>query len=187
MIKLTNVIAVVLFLCSVSANAAIISGPIDYTTSGLVGTADAGTGKVAPDVEAIWAQQLLDLSAGILAPGTTIDGVTYRTHDTDDYIGIIDSLDYTKDESQSGMVEAGWEWLMAKYDGQNAGYVMYYLGGEATTIPELSDNIWMNGQDEGYQLSHWTAFNSVSVPEPSIIALFAVGFLGMGFAYRRRT
>ena len=58
MIKPTKLIAVVLFLCSISAHAAIISGPIDYTTSGLVGTAEAGTGAVNPDQEAIWAQTI---------------------------------------------------------------------------------------------------------------------------------
>jgi hypothetical protein len=180
---LTKISAVIVLSLSTSAHAAIISGPIDYTTSGLVGTADAGTGAVNPDQEAIWAQAILDLSAGTTA---TISDVDYITHKTDDYFGTIDALDYTKDDSESGIVGAGWEWLMAKYDGQNAGYVMYYLGGEATTIPELSDDIWVNGQDQGYQLSHWTAFNSTSVPEPSIIALFAAGLLGMGFSRRRR-
>ena len=180
---LTKILAAIALSLSLNVNAGIISGPIDYTTSGLVGTADAGTGAVNPNEEAVWAQYLLDMTFNT---SSTSSGVDYVTSITTEYSGTIDALDYTKDESQSGWIESGWEWVMAKYDGQNAGYVMYYLGGEAMTIPEYSDSIWMNNQDNGYQLSHWTTFNSTSVPEPTIIALFAVGLFSIGFARRRK-
>ena len=181
-LKLAFFIILTTLLVNGNAYALMISGPIDYTTSGLVGTADAGTGAVNVSEEAIWAQQILDLAANTKV---TILGVNYRTHDTDDYTGVINASDYTKDDSENNHIAAGWEYLMAKYDGQNAGYVMYYLGGDEAWIPSFSDDIWVNGQNNGYQLSHWTAFNSMAVPEPSIIALFAAGLFGLGFARRR--
>ena len=184
-LKLPFFIILTALLFSGNASALIISTPVDYTVSGLVGTADAGTGAVNVSEEAIWAQQILDLAA---ATTSTISGVDYQTHDTDDYMGTIDASSFLKDDTDPnlGHIAAGWEYVMAKYDGQNAGYAMYYLGGEESWIPLFSDNIWTNNQDNGYELSHWTAFNSTPVPEPSIIALFAAGLLGIGFARRRK-
>ena len=154
-------LAVAIFsVCTMGSNAyaVVIDIPIDYTTDNLVGTADPGAAAANIANELIWANQILALAAGTTA---TILSVDYRTHDTDEYAGVLTDLGAFQDDSGSNSVDAGWDYVLGKYDGQNAGYVLFFLGGEASTIPLFSDDIWVNGANEGYQLSHWTVFSGV--------------------------
>ena len=147
--------------CAIGSNAyadVIISTPVDYTSANLVGTADPGVAGANIANELIWANQILALAAGTTA---TILSVSYRTHDTDDYAGILTADDAFQDDSGGSTVDAGYNYVMGKYNGKNAGYILIYLGGQAGTIPLLSDDIWVNGQNQGYQLSHWTVFGKV--------------------------
>jgi hypothetical protein len=97
-----------------------------------------------------------------------------------------------KDASGNMNVAAGYEYLIAKYDGPNGGAVVFYLGGKAFTLPATSFDIWTNTTGQGYGLSGWLEFNtyvnSTSVVDGgSTVAmlgsvLFALGFLGLKFS-----
>jgi hypothetical protein len=170
---------------AVGAQAMII--PIDYTTSGLVGTADNGGGATSVANELIWANQILALAAGTTELDYMSTGVDYRTHDTDEYTGVLTGGVQHQFADDANMVAAGTEYVLGKYDGQNAGYVLFYLGGAASTIPAYSDDIWTNIQGAGYQLSHYTAFGdgTTSLSEPGTLGLMMIGMMGVG-AFRRR-
>ena len=98
--------------------------------------------------------------------------------------------DYTVDE-------AGAKWVMAKYDGQNAGYVLFYLPDfGSTSLPQFPWEIWGNKNDQGFGLSHYTVFQGlntctppncdISVPDGgSTMTLLGSALLAIGFATRR--
>ena len=181
----TMLAAALLSACAIGSNAyaVIISTPVDYTTANLVGTADPGTAAATVANQLVWANQILALTAPTT---TTILGVNYRTHDADEYSGILTDDGAFKTDGSAGTIGAGWEYVMGKYDGQNAGYILFYLGGEASTIPEFSNDIWNVNPSEGYQLSNWTVFGRVQVPEPGTLALFGAALVGFGLARRRK-
>lgn len=106
---------------------------------------------------------------------------TYTTSSTD-YNGIL-----TDAFRQDGGVLTGWtgfEYVLAKYDGQQAGFVMFnvadYLAASGTSLPALSNSIW--GNEGQYELSNWTGFNATSVPEPGTALLLGLGLLGLARA-----
>ncbi len=166
-------------LFSGSAFALVISTPIDYDTDNLVGTADPGTDSSNEANRLIWANQILALDAGTT---TTIGGVDYKTHNTDNYSGVLTLAGFLSGTGNS--IAAGFQYVLAKYNGKNAGYVLFYLGGQAATIPQDSNAIWLNPGQNGYGLSSWTAFGPVTttVPAPGTLFILAMGLLLIGFA-----
>ena len=151
---------------------------------GVVGIIDAGTQNSSVDNEIDWANYLLSLGAnattfhdGNIPP----DGVTeyYETSSTD-YNGTL-----TGGLQIGGATPnvSGYDWVLGKYDGQNAGYVLFYMPG--SSIPEFSYSIW--GDNVGqYQLSHVTVFGSTPVPEPGTIVLMGLGLVGLAGMGRKR-
>ena len=80
---------------------------------------------------------------------------------------------------------AGYTWILAKYNQDSAGSLVWYLDGSVSsvTLPLL-----FNGKG----LSHYTLFNPgpgccQQVPEPGTLGLLGIGLLGLGFARRRKT
>jgi hypothetical protein len=170
-------------LMSSSAFALAISSPINYLTPNLVGTAAPGTAASKIANELIWANQILALFAGTTTTILETTGsVDYRTHDTDEYSGVLTSIGAYQAGSGSTSIAAGAQYVLGKYAGKNAGYVLYFLGGAASTIPLLSNDIWVNRQNQGYQLSHYTAFGRTPPPtslsEPGTLGLLGVGLFG---------
>jgi hypothetical protein len=159
--------------------------PLTINSEGVVGTIDGISGETSPATEAIWLQHLLDM------PNDAVDlefGTTFRTRTEDpQYSGTIDAANFWKDDDGGLSVPAGWEWVMAKYDGQNAGYVVWYLGGAAVDLPLTSWSIWANASGEGYNLSHFTVFNSIGVPDGgATVLLLGASLAALGLMIRSR-
>ncbi|HEX7859474.1 MAG TPA: VPDSG-CTERM sorting domain-containing protein [Verrucomicrobiae bacterium] len=175
-------------VASFSAQALTITSPITYTHSAsnpIVGTFDTGTS--AADVPTVtgYLNQLLGLGAD--AGPTTISGVIYKTSSVDYNGSLLPSAGTRVDTGNLLSVAAGYDYVVAKYDGKNAGYVVWYLGGQSATLPEYSNNIWQNGAGAGYQISGYTAYRSTSVPDGGATAAFlGVGLLGLAAIRRKK-
>ena len=150
--------------------------------AGVVGTIWAGTQNSSVDNEIDWGTYLLNMGTNATATADgniPPDGVDedYETGNND-YSGTL-----TGGLQLDSSDVSGYEYALGKYDGQNAGYVLFNipdLGG--SSIPEYPNPIW--GGPEQYQLSHATVFNSV--PEPATMLLFGSGILFVGAFGRKR-
>lgn len=143
-----------------------------------------------------WANYLLSLGADTSdtfdanGDGTTED---YQTSSVD-YNGFVS--DGIRTNGATADVSS-YEWVVGKYDGLNAGYVMFnvsdYLGTySGSTIPEYSFSIW-GENDSQYQLSNITGYGTNPSPTPTptpdsgaTIALMGIALAGLGFLKRRR-
>ena len=115
--------------------------------------------------EILVGQHLLDMAAGTTDPnGCSLSGPCYQTSNTE-YSGTLTGGIQSPDlglGDHAYQVPAGYNYVLAKYDGPNAGYVLFYTGGAATTLSQYSYSIWSNGVDQNdYLISHFTAFNAV--------------------------
>ena len=166
------------------------SWALTINDAGVVGTVWTGTQNNSVENQTDWVQYLLNMDA---AQTATADGNNPLDTFTEDYTTSNTNYDGTITDAfrQDGGVLTGWtsyEFVLGKYDGQNAGIVLFnvadYMAASGTSLPEFSSDIW--GTGDQYQLSHWTGFNAgTNVPEPGIIGLLAMGLLGM-VAVRRR-
>lgn len=162
---------------------------LSLTDPGVVGSIEAGT--QSGDVENVteWANHLLDLGA---SQTETADGNIPLDGDTENYA--TSSTDYNGDLSGGTRIDGAtptgldaFEWVVGKYDGQNAGYVLFNMsdfGGD--TIPEFSFDIW--GTHAGqYQLSNITGYGgTTTVPEPASTLLLGLGLAGVAFFGRKK-
>ncbi|MSU62731.1 MAG: hypothetical protein EXS31_10100 [Pedosphaera sp.] len=119
---------------------------------------------------------------------TTISGHNYtRSSNPDLGSGSVSDTDAVKDESGGVSVPAGYEYLLAKYDGPNAGDVLWYLGGAAATIPANSFGLWVNRGGTGYGISHFTVFNPGDnhVPDGGMpLVMLGTALTGLGVVRR---
>jgi hypothetical protein len=162
------------------------SSPLTTNSPNIVGTAmgATGNGQGSWTYEAAVAQALLDLGPNQTAtPVIGSDVTTLATFSTD-YNAVV----ITSSISQGGagdQVGSGWDYVIAKYDGKNAGYILFYLGGEAANLPQFPANFWTTNPEQ-YAISGWTAFNSTVVPEPSTVVAGALLLIPLGVqAFRR--
>jgi hypothetical protein len=82
---------------------------------------------------------------------------------------------------------SGYEYVLVKYDGPNAGAVLFYLGGASFVLPSTSDQLFPNGScGANCGISGWTAYNPMSVPDGgSTVTLLGSVLLGLGMLRRR--
>ena len=131
----------------------------------MVGTVDAGTQSANVDNVRAWANYLLGLGENV-APfnvDADLNGTTeeYATG-INAYAGTLTGG--TRVNGATPDIET-YEWVMGKYNGKNAGYVLFnvddYLAAYGgTKIPEYSDDIWTTNGGNGYQLSNITGFGT---------------------------
>ena len=122
-----------------------------------------------------------------LNSGPTTIGTEAYTRNSYDPVGDSGSVSLSDYDTGTGTtVESGWEYLIAKYDGPNGGAVVFYLGGAAYTLPVDSFDIWTNKSGQGYGLSGWKVFNSVTVPDGgSTLTLFGSALFVFAMLRRR--
>jgi hypothetical protein len=185
--------ALVLASCQEAGATLSWSSPLTLSSPNLVGIADGVTanGNGSPAFKMAVGQALLDLAANATVT-TTVGGAAntlLKTSTTTDYNGTIVTSSYISGTT-STYVAAGYEYVVAKYDGQNAGYIMFYLGGQDANLPQFPANFWTTGNSLG--ISGWVAFNATPsdggspIPEPSTVVAGALLLLPLGVASLRR-
>jgi hypothetical protein len=180
--RLATIAALVVATWSFSANATALT----INDPGVVGTVQ----DAVPFSDAN-AQTYINnlLSLGANSGPTSIGTETYTTSSTD-YNGTVGTVagsgDCTTNPSGCTSVGSGYDYIIAKYDGPNAGAVVYYLGGASMTLPSDSSTIWLNTQSQGYGLSGWKGFNTVPDGGSTATLLGSV-LLAFGLMRRRFT
>jgi len=143
------------------AQAVLISNPLSLDTQFLVGILNGQPGDSNVATETVYAQTILDLAFGEKTGPAGQEGV-YEANTTFNYSGTI-----TSNGGQVGgtSIEAGWDWALAKYDGQNGGYVLFALLGQASTIPQYPYGLWTDNTSQ-FAISHLTLFDGGGSPPP---------------------
>ena len=162
------------------------SNPLTLSSPNVVGIAKGTTGSGQGNwtYESAVAQALLNLGANQINVSQTIffgvnSNVTLLSTSPTDYNGTV----IGNNISQGGagqQVGSGWDYVIAKYDGKNAGYVLFYLGGQAADLPQFPNDFWTTSQQ--YGISGWTAFDVTPtvVPEPATVVAGALLLLPLG-------
>ena len=190
--KLVTIAAAMLAAVSWSTSAYALT----LNDAGVVGAFSGETVEnSATTTELIAAQHLLDMAINSSDPnGCNLAGTTtcYRTG-SNDYSGTLTGGTQVQNTTNlTTAINAGATYVLAKYDGPNAGYVLFNIAdwiaaNNPDDIPQTSSTIWTNTQEQGYGLSHYTYFgSSTSVPDGgSTAALLGSVLVGLGMLRRR--
>jgi len=179
----------------------VIDNPLSLQTPFLVGILNGQRSNSNLTTVLGYAQTILDLSLG-QKTGTAGAAGVFEANTVFNFAGTITGNDGQDQEPGGGFgdandsvsIPAGWRWVLAKYDGQNAGYVLFALGNQASTIPESPWNLWTDGQP-AYGISHYVLLDGPApppgddppdddppnVPEGGVgVGLFGLLLAGMG-------
>jgi hypothetical protein len=170
------------------------STPLSLSSPDLVGVAGGITGAANGDstTELALAMELLSLgpNVGGFPPNGQSDTITAGsktitttfTTSSGTYAGAGGVVTSFTSNVGSTSVPAGFEYAIAKYDGQGAGYILFYLGGSDAILPGSPADFWttMSGQ---YGISDYTAFDvGTPVPEPATVFAGALLLLPFGLS-----
>jgi hypothetical protein len=188
--------ALVVFLSGFASNAS----ALPFLTINDPGVVGAHHGALANSNEAnelILAQFLLDMIAptsdsnGAAAGGSPCDITNDIGCHATSNVEYADNL-LAPNQGLSGdfTIDAGFDYALAKYGGgDNGGYVLFYLGGAATTLPTASNTLWGRNNTEQYGFSHYTTFavpTQFDVPDGgATLMLLGAALGGLGFVRRR--
>jgi hypothetical protein len=140
-----------------------------------IGVTGLGQGTLA--YETGIAQHLLDMPANTTEPAS--GPMQYQTSSTE-YSGTLTGGVETDLGGGAAYVPVGHAFAIAKYDGQNAGYILFYLGGQDANLPQFPYSIWGSSPGQ-YQISNFSYFDAVSpVPEPTTMIAGALLLLPFG-------
>jgi hypothetical protein len=187
-VRTATIAIAVMFGCGLSSN--VSADPLTLATPGVVGAYDGGTGTPPPELTI--AQAILDLTLiGQISPA----GCISNPPGTQCYMNRTAGVDYSGslgtgikvDPPGDGSVDLQYEYAIGKYDGHNAGYILFYLPAFGYELPMKSGTVWTSNNGEGHGLSHFTTFNALVVPDGGSTAallgsvLFAFGVLRRRF------
>ena len=164
----------------ISANA-----NLTLNSPGVVGILNGLAGDNPGTDAIVFAQHLLDMAAGTV--DSTFDAHTYETSSTE-YAATLSVVGTLTGGVGVTSVPVGYDYAIAKYDGQNAGWVLFALSGLATNLPEYPADLWTT-KPEQYGISHYTAFKSGTttvVPEPSTYIAGALAVIPLLLGLRRK-
>jgi hypothetical protein len=159
---------------------------------GVVGVADGVAGdNPGNDADDI-AQAILDIvgastTTTCFSPGRECQ--TGTVDYTDTIITVLGGKTNVPDDGSDPIViPSGYQYAIAKYDGQSAGWVLFDLtlyDSGSYELPANSFSIW--GKDEeSYRMSSFTVFNPISVPDGgSTAVLLGAALLALGAVGRR--
>lgn len=152
---------VVLVLACVCLAVSAYGNSLSLQTVGIVGTIEGGETNASIESVTPLAQYLLDMAQGAVYPAPPSDPV-FKTNTIYDYAGTLTGGERVDDGSND---VTGFDWVLAKYDGPQAGYVLFKMTGPdsygGTTIPLTSEPLWMNqGGNAGLGLSGFTGYKS---------------------------
>ena len=194
--KVPIVIITMVFLASFNSTAS--ASLISLDTAGVVGAIKGVLDNANPDTEMVAAQRLLRMLPSAHDPVAcdimSLDGCYARSSTAYSATALfgpfrsVEPNDYT-------VGETGYEFALAKYDGKQGGYVLFYIGGNAVVLPEFPYPIWGGDNEEKYKISHYTLFNSnvdegptpySAVPDGgSTLLMLGAALGGFGFVRRR--
>jgi hypothetical protein len=178
----TGLLAGVAVWAGVVTNAsATLSWPANLTlnTPGIVGISIGvtGEGQGNLDYETGVAQHLLDMPANTIEPSS--GPWNYQTSSTE-YSGTLTGGVKTDLGGGDAHVAAGHAYAIAKYDGQNAGYILFYLGGQAADLPSFPYSIWGDNSTD-FRISNFSVWDATTpVPEPATMIAGALLLLPFG-------
>ena len=157
---------------------------LTLNSPGVVGLHDSKLTNASIATERAAAQTLLDmLKSSTQGSFDASSGYfQYMTSDTE-YVGTLVGGE------KVNLDASGWEWGFAKYNGRNAGYVLFYLGGAVayTIIPQFPASLWTNNPQQ-YALSHLTVFNRTpTVPDGGLTFILLGASIAALVTLSRRT
>jgi hypothetical protein len=159
--------------------------PLTLNSPNVVGVYNGKLQNASVGVEIAAAQELLNMLAGTHSGAFDVGDnlYLYQTSNTE-YAGTLAGGLQNANTNLSG-----YDWGFAKYDGQNAGYVLFYLGGAlaSTIIPNNPADLWTTNPNQ-FALSHVTLFGSANrVPDGGTTAiLLGAALAGMALVARRK-
>lgn len=151
---------------------------LSLSDSNVVGIVNGQPGNSNVSTERGYAQHLLDMGAGLM-DGYYHTGINeFDGAPTNVLVGGL----------QTDTSVSGYDWGLAKYDGDNGGYVLFWLGGAlaSTIVPQYPADIWTTNPTQ-YAISHLTVFNpsTTNVPDSgATVILMALGLLALGLGAR---
>jgi hypothetical protein len=167
---------------------------LTISSPNVVGIYDGKMTNASIATEIVAAQKLLDM-----AQSTTFGAFDASTNL---YLYQTSATEYAATLTQTNAIQSSttavsdYDWGFAKYNGPNAGYVLFYLGGAnaSTIIPNYPAPIWTTNTSK-YALSHVTLFNKTvptNIPVPQVpdsgatVALLGAVLAGLAY-FRRRS
>lgn len=143
--------------------------------------------------EVAWANSLLALGINQNQVFDSANDVTspererYRTSSTD-YNAVLTGGTQVQAPAGSPLPSAlAYQYILVKYDGPNAGYVLYNVAAAGGTYAEYPSPVW--GTGEQYRVSHITGFGASNVPDGGATLLLmgvAMGALGAARRFTKR-